>query len=190
MEYQNYDYTKRVNTGNFEFEELKVSAKLDANESLILAVAMTKSDVKKALAAELTESKPSPVNVPAPAKVEETKAPAPKAEETKVEAPKVEEAKVEAPKEEKKPAKEKATKAPKATKEDKAANVVYNRTMESHKAEFASILNLIAADWRGTSAIKAKELSVKLENEKVEIFGADGSSLKSFEEKIKLEWAK
>lgn len=146
-------FTKRKNIGDYNHEELSLSAVLDDDDCASECIAKIKQEVFSALGYAVDPVAPAKVEEAKPVKKAVKKAPAKKTSpaEEGVKAA-IEDAAVKPePKKEVKKAPVKAVKM-----------VPYNREEQSHKTEFAKVLVGINPDWKKECAMLAKEASVAL----------------------------
>lgn len=170
---------RRKNLGNYEHEEVSLTAVIEESDNAAECIASVKQEVLHALGLSVDPvptTKPVEPAVPQAAKkTPAKKAPAKKVEEVKPEpAPVVEEVKPEPakPVEKKAPAKKKAVKM-----------VPYNRDEQSHKTEFAKVLVSINPNWQAECAQLAKAASVALNG--TDMLDENGKVLGSFVEQVK-----
>lgn len=162
MKYTEFKYTRRHNTGNYEFEEATLGAVIEDGEDAQEIGAKVKNQVEVFLG--LAKAAP---------KKEAPKKEAPKAETLKEE-PKKEEPKKEAPK------KKAAAKKPK--KEEPA--VTYDRSIKAHKDELVNVFDELRPNWNKNKELAkvCKGISEEMVGEP--IFSAKGDILQSFTDKI------
>jgi hypothetical protein len=189
------EFLARVNLGNYEHEEIKISAAVPEDASVAAVMAEVKATAYRIFA------------MPKSAAVVEAVAPV---EEKKVDAPKVEEApKAETPKRGRKPA-AKETPAP-VVEEDKidgqdvppvipadAAGsdemeevespyapkgvVIYDKVNKDHRDRLAAFLNKSYPNWKTEPKEKLKEFSASLVGKAFE--DSQGNMLKSFQDLV------
>ncbi len=167
-------YTKRVNLGNYEHEEVGITAVLDEDDCAVKGIAELKELVAKAIAGEpppaATETKPAKTGKPTKT---EKKAPAPAAEE--------EEETIEE--------KEEETETPPPAKPAKGGfkkkGSVYSRTNDTHKAIVADKLTELYPKWKkdAASIAKAKKLSKDLDG--TDMLDSEGELLPAFVASLK-----
>lgn len=174
-------YTRRFNLGNYEHEEISVDVAVEegADAGSALGEAM---DFVLSKGKVVNKQSPTPVaaNEPtvSPPPAKETKAKKEKKTEVK------EETKVEAPVE-KEPEEEKAPEEKPAKKVRVLGKVTkYNRNLDLHKKLLSEVLDANHKGWRGNAA-KAKDASIKLEEDEVDFLDAEGKVLQSFKDALK-----
>lgn len=171
----------RKNKGNYEHEENQLSAVIAEGEDAYRAGVAVKEQ-----AYALLGMGPKPVSEPVKnekAVAEEKVKEEPKKEEVK-ETPKTEEVKA------KKAPKEVASKAPAkkepVKKEVKTKPAVkYNRTEDTHREEFASILGKEFPGWASDADLKSKAKACSMAMDGEYIFDSEGKVLESFVASIK-----
>jgi outer membrane biosynthesis protein TonB len=172
-------YLRRKNLGNYEHEELEVSAAVDGKDADALMVEM-KTFVCGHLGLE-TPVVGKSEKVEAPKKENatkgETKVTKPKPQE---EAPKEEAPKEEAPKKEETPKEEpKKTKKETTTKVRPSKNTVYDRAHDPHKALVGKFLDEEYSGWRKNDLLKKASEASKALNGK-DFQDGDGNVLEAF----------
>ena len=167
-------YLRRKNLGNYEHEELEVSAEISEGQSPSEAFKELKQFVEECLGLSAPKEQ-----MELPLKVEKEKVKTPKKEEVKVSEEKPKE--VEAPKEEEK------KKAPKETKQKikvTAKATTYDRTLDTHKALLGQFLDKEFSGWRKPEELKkAGQASRELNGKDFQ--DADGNILESFKESFR-----
>jgi outer membrane biosynthesis protein TonB len=171
-------YMRRVNLGNYEHEELSMSAILEDGENVSTAMLTLKNEVHHSLGlvGTPTEAPKKEVKVPEVPKKEETKKETPKKEEKKeVELPPVIDKKEDLP--------ETKEKKPKAKKEE-VKPTPYERAKQVHKDLFANLLNKTFPGWSSDkeAIARAKHASLSLEGE--DFLDQKGNILTTFSEAV------
>jgi DNA polymerase III gamma/tau subunit len=180
-------YMRRYNLGNYEHEEIAISAVLDEGEDHFAAIANLKSDVASAQKGEASEHSAAiaAAGEPASKPVKEKKSPKKKAEEEpSEEAEENDETEQDIEESEEEEAEEEEEK-PAAKKSFKKKPQVYSRASEQHKEILSKVLSSVAPDWKKTpeSKEKAKGASQKMEGK--EFLDESGEVLESFTAEVK-----
>jgi len=169
LKFNEVKYTYRFNKGNYESEEIGISAFIEEGnfqDALLECKSLVHGKAVVAAAPVNKEVKKAPV------KAKEVEAKVEKEVEAKVESPKKEAAK-------KAPVKKAAAKKAPAKRKTKA--VAYDRTVDGHKARMAELcLDVFGEGWRKDRSIlgKIKQASGNLVGE--DFLGEDGEILESF----------
>ena len=168
MKYTEIKYTRRHNTGNYEFEEASLGAVIDEGEDAQEVGAKVKNQVEVFLGLAKPSRESRPTSEPKPEPKEEVK------EEVKEEP---------APEPEKKTAKKKVTKK-KTTKKKPEPSVTYDRSIKVHKDELVNIFDDLRPGWNKDKDLApvCKGISEQMVGEY--IFDSEGKILDSFTKKV------
>lgn len=179
-------YTRRWNLGQYEHEELTVDAAVEEGEnaSEVLEEVM-EFVLSKGKLQTNGKDKPSEKVVVADGPTPKPNTPVPTADKTKAKkekaaAPPKKEA-IEEKKEEK--VEEKTEEQPQRKTKVVGKVTKYNRNLDLHKKLLSETLEENHKGWRA-NASKAKEASIKLENDEVDFLDAEGKVLESFKEAL------
>ena len=166
MKITSIDYLRRLNLGNYEYEELKASALVGENDSAEICFIALKEFVENSLGIvkETKEQLPLPIVKEEP-KIEETKA-----KEVKVE-------------EEVKKKKERKSVAETKPVKKISKATMYDRVLETHKSLIGAFLDTKYPKWRKNELIKkATQASKNLNG--IEFLDENGEMLESFKIKF------
>jgi hypothetical protein len=174
MQVEQITLTRRKPEEQYGHSEITVTATLSEGEDLYLAGIALKEQVYALLGLGQVVKAPVPVK-------ELTTKPEVKPEPVKEEVK-------ETPKKEEAPKKEKVVKEPKKPKEP-TPSIKYDREVEAHRDEFASILNKEFPGWQTNADMKAKAKACSMAMPGEYIFDSEGKVLKSFVDNIKAKMA-
>lgn len=189
-------YMRRNNLGNYEHEEISMSAVIEEDEDHMDAVAGLRQDVVAALSGEkaATVEAPEAEEEKKPAKTGKGKK-APKVEEqpeeeepeaedddektADPEEEETEEEPEEEPEEEEKPA------PAKGGKKFKKKPQSYSRASEQHKEIFSSVVKSIAPEWKKSDDLKKKAKDASQSMEGKDFLDDSGEVLSEFKDAVK-----
>ncbi len=167
-------YMKRKNLGNYEHEEVKITAVLDEDENAGAGIEELKVMVDQALgdntAPAVTTTKTG----------KDKKAGKKDAKPEVVEAEEVEEEEIEAAEVEEETEEEEVVETKKPAKAGKKSGSVYSRANETHKALMVEQLTKLFPKWKKTDAGKAKAKAVSKSLDGEQFLDADGDIVNSF----------
>ncbi len=183
-------YARRINLGNYEHEEVAITAVLDEDDSAVEGIGELKKMVAEAVAAGDTGSLPGVSakdpkgKTPAVEKKTEKKAGEKKGkavEEKPDDEVESDDADVSDSQEEETIEEEKEEKKPAAGKKGfKKKASPYSRTNDTHKALFSEKLTELFPKWKGSDAGKAKAKQISKDLDGEEFLDSEGEMLPSF----------
>jgi len=165
MRFTDIVFSRKKNLGNYESEEVSISAVVAEDENVSDCLALVKQEVLHALGMAVDPVVAAPTKKATPIDTKVTK-PAIVTEEAPVDTSKEDAAKAKkeaaAAKKAEKDAAAKAKKEAAAAKKAEKATVPYNREEKSHRIEFAKVLASVNPNWKTECAELGKAASADL----------------------------
>ncbi len=183
-------FTRRYNVGNYEHEEYSLSSVFDdKDQSAVEALRLLKEDVAAAFSGKSDTAKMPKKKKAAPVEAADESEEDTEAEE--IPATEDSESSSDSDEDDDQDTSSKtkttsgATSATSKTKKFKKKAQVYQRSNETHKEIFSSVMTKATPDWKKTTESKAKAKNTSMKMEGKDFLDEDGEVLKEFSAEVK-----